>query len=76
VSCTSGSSVRSPTRHAGIASYQYHLARRVDRAQVLLAQTDLPLQDIAATLQFDDAYHFSKTHKARTGSCPSDWRRA
>jgi transcriptional regulator GlxA family with amidase domain len=63
-------------RHTGIAPYQYHLARRVDRAKVLLTQTDLAIKDIAAALQFDDAYHFSKVFKARTGRCPSTWRQA
>jgi len=61
-------------RHTGASPYQYHLARRLDRAQTLLAESDLTIQEVAAALQFNDAYHFSKTFKARTGRCPSRWR--
>lgn len=61
-------------RHTGTAPYQYHLARRLDRAKTLLTQTDRSIADIACALHFDDAYHFSKTFKARTGRCPSAWR--
>jgi transcriptional regulator GlxA family with amidase domain len=61
-------------RHTGNSPYQYHLARRLNRAQTLLAESDLTIKEVAAALQFNDAYHFSKTFKARTGRCPSRWR--
>jgi AraC-like DNA-binding protein len=61
-------------RRTGSAPYQYHLARRLERAKELLAETDLTIKDVAAFLHFDDAYHFSKTFKAKTGHCPSNWR--
>jgi transcriptional regulator GlxA family with amidase domain len=63
-------------RHTGVAPYQYHLARRLDRAKTLLTQTERSITDIAAALHFDDAYHFSKTFKSRTGRAPRTWRQA
>jgi hypothetical protein len=63
-------------RHTGTSPYQYHLARRLDRAQTLLAESELTIKEVAAALHFNDAYHFSKTFKARTGRSPSRWRQA
>ena len=62
-------------RHTGNSPYQYHLARRLDRAQTLLAESELTIKEVAEALHFNDAYHFSKTFKARTGRSPSRWRR-
>ena len=63
-------------RHTGTSPYQYHLARRLDRAQTLLAESELTIKEVAAALHFNDAYNFSKTFKARTGRSPSRWRQA
>ena len=63
-------------RETGVAPYQYHLARRLERAQTLLARTAMTVREIAATLRFHDAYHFSRLFKAKTGHCPTEWRRA
>lgn len=63
-------------RETGIAPYQYHLARRLERAQTLLAGTAMTVKEIAFALHFHDAYHFSKLFKAKTGHCPTEWRRA
>ena len=63
-------------RETGVAPYQYHLAQRLERAQTLLARTAMTVREIAATLRFHDAYHFSRLFKAKTGHCPTEWRRA
>jgi transcriptional regulator GlxA family with amidase domain len=63
-------------REMGVAPYQYHLAQRLERAQTLLARTAMTVREIAATLRFHDAYHFSRLFKAKTGHCPTEWRRA
>ena len=63
-------------RGTGVAPYQYHLARRLERAQTLLAQTPMTVKEVAVALHFHDAYHFSKLFKAKTGHCPTEWRRA
>lgn len=36
----------------------------------------MTVKEIAFALHFHDAYHFSKLFKAKTGHCPTEWRRA
>lgn len=61
-------------QHTGLAPYQYHLELRINRAKELLAVTPLSVKEIAAILQFDDPYHFSRIFKKKTGKSPSKWR--
>ena len=61
-------------QHTGLAPYQYHLELRINRAKELLAGTSLSVKEIAAALQFEDPYHFSRIFKKKTGSSPSKWR--
>lgn len=60
--------------HTGLAPYQYHLQRRINRAKELLATTSLSMRDIATLLKFDDYYHFSRVFRKKTGVSPSQWR--
>ena len=47
---------------------------RYERAQQLLEQTRMPIEDIAATLQFSKPGAFSRAYKAWTGVTPRSSR--
>jgi AraC family transcriptional regulator len=49
---------------------------RLDRAVMLLARTNLAIQDIAAQTGFPNAFHFSKVFHAQYGRSPRDMRKA
>jgi AraC-like DNA-binding protein len=55
-----------------LSSYLNRL--RVDRAAVLLADTDLSLSDIAGSCGFEDQSWFSKIYKNYTGMSPGKYR--
>nr|WP_169569562.1 GlxA family transcriptional regulator [Sneathiella limimaris] len=57
----------SPTR--------YYLKLRLDRARYLLAQTSLPIIEVALACGFVSASHFSKCHREHFGHTPSEERR-
>jgi len=54
---------------------QYIEARRLQRAQQMIIETDQSLLQIALDCGFSDAAHFSKTFHAAVGLSPSRWRR-
>ena len=47
---------------------------RLSHAQHLLRSTQWPVSDIAKTVGFGDAFHFSRTFKRKFGMAPSAWR--
>jgi AraC-like DNA-binding protein len=57
---------RSPMAHVA--------ARRIERAQILLVTTDLPIQDIAEKVGFPDPFHFTRMFKHGCGRSPSRYR--
>ena len=63
-------------RSLGIAPHQYVMRRRVERAKVLLAQTHLPIADIAFALGFANQSHFSALFRRATGLTPHAYRAA
>lgn len=50
------------------------LQERVDRARHLLAETDLPMKDVARSAGFTDVRHLSATFRQRTGTSPTEFR--
>lgn len=56
--------------------HQYLIACRIAKAIDLILSTNDPIGDIAASVGFHDICHFSKLFKQKTGSSPSDFRRA
>jgi AraC-like DNA-binding protein len=50
--------------------------RQIFEARRLLAETRLPVQDIAEALGFGSAAYFSRSFHARTGKSPTAFRRA
>ena len=60
----------------GIPPHRYLMERRVERAKVLLAQTDLPLPEIAFQLGFSSQSHFTTVLRQMTGTTPKNYRKA
>jgi len=54
---------------------RYYMKLRLERAQLLLQQTDLPIIDIAIACGFSSASHFSKCYRTFYGTAPHQTRR-
>ncbi len=60
----------------GLPPHQYVVTRRVERAQQLLRQTDLPLVDIAASAGFSDQSKLCGHFKRVVGLTPRQFRKS
>jgi AraC-like DNA-binding protein len=60
----------------GATPHSYLMCRRLVRAQELLAETDLPLAEIALETGFSDQSHFSRRFREHLDVSPSMFRRA
>jgi AraC-like DNA-binding protein len=58
----------------GVSPIDYVLRLRIQHAQSLLADPDLPVAAIAAACGYEDPFVFSKLFKRHTGTSPSAWR--
>lgn len=58
----------------GMPPYAWIAARRIDRARVLLKNSDLPLQQVADGCGYADLSHFSHRFRAAMGVAPSRYR--
>jgi len=57
-----------------VSPYQYVLRRRVERAKMLLQESELSLAQIAVTVGFAHQAHFTTTFKRICGSTPASYR--
>ncbi len=64
------------TRIVGMPPSRYRTTRLIDRACELIQQSDMTNDQIAITLGFCDAFHFSHRFKQVTGFSPRQYRRA
>jgi len=62
--------------HMGATPRTFLRNQRLVRAQRLMQESDLSLQQIAEACGFFDAYHFSREFKRVVGQSPSAWREA
>jgi len=62
-------------RDVGVPPHRYLLGRRVARAKELLAQTDLPVTEIALELGFASSQHFARVFRRLEGCAPGEHRR-
>lgn len=60
----------------GFAPHQYVLRRCVERAQILLRETNSTIAEIAFRLGFADQSHFTKLFQRQTGATPRNFREA
>ena len=64
-------------KHRGETFQQFKRSIRINKAKQLLeAERDEPLANVAEQLGFYDAFHFSRSFKAVTGLSPSEYRRS
>lgn len=59
----------------GCSLPDYIRAVRMERAKTLLANGDIPIQEIAETLQFSSRGHFSDVFRKTVGQSPAEYRR-
>lgn len=60
----------------GASPHAYLATLRVERAQALLAQTDLSVAEVSARVGYASSSHFSKAFRQATGLTPSAFRAA
>jgi transcriptional regulator GlxA family with amidase domain len=58
----------------GMTPHEYLVQCRVRRAQTLLAETDLPLSEIALASGFSDQSHCARRFREHVGVTPSSYR--
>ena len=61
-------------RTTGLTPHQFILQRRIEQAKVLLAQSNLPIIDVAARVGFVDQSHFTTTFRKLTSMTPRIYR--
>lgn len=61
-------------KHKGLTPSKYIRNYRMSIAQQLLANSELPVNDIALAVGYTDPFHFSKSFKAETGVSPTIYR--
>jgi AraC-like DNA-binding protein len=59
---------------AGVTPHHYLVRRRVERAQDLLARTDLSLSEIALAVGFSDQSHLARHFRQMLGTTPREFR--
>jgi AraC family transcriptional regulator len=58
----------------GVTPHEWVLNHRMERAQVLLRRTRIPLRDVAAQCGFADQSHMSRTFRQRLSMTPGQYR--
>lgn len=61
-------------KHMGISPKSYLDQYKIHMACVLMSQTDLPLQQIAAAVGYDDPLYFSKVFRREKNCSPAKYR--
>ncbi len=59
----------------GFRPHEYVLRRRVEKAQTMLATTDMPIVELALAVGFSTQAHFTAVFKRFSGLTPHRWRR-
>lgn len=60
----------------GLSPMDYLIVLRMNRARQLIAQTDLPVGEIAGEVGYEDQMYFSRLFKKKVGLTPSEYRQA
>lgn len=61
-------------RAVGVSPHQYVMKARLERAQEMLAASDLSIAAVAESLGFGSQSHFTRAFRAHAGQTPSAWR--
>jgi len=60
---------------SGVSPREFVIRARIERACRLLEESDLSLEQVAASLGYADVYFFHRQFKGVTGSTPGRWRK-
>lgn len=63
-------------RATGISPHKYVMKARLERAQELLANSEMPIAQVADALGFNSQSHFTRAFRGFAGQTPSSWRSA
>jgi AraC-like DNA-binding protein len=63
------------TRQIGVSPARYQANLRIERAEMLLTETDRSITTIASELGFSSAQHFATVFRRHTGCTPRELRR-
>ena len=58
----------------GVSYKSYTIQAKINKAKELLADTDLPIYEIATTLGYKSNQHFSHLFQIQTGLLPTEYR--
>lgn len=61
---------------AGVTPKEFCIRVRLERAQLLLRESPMSIEQIATNLGYADVFFFSRQFKQRLGAAPSVWRQA
>ncbi len=61
-------------KNVGISPCQYLISKKIQKAEEMLCNTDLPIKTIASMLNYD-SYYFMRLFKKKTGMSPSQYRK-
>ena len=61
-------------KYTGLTPYQYFLQLRIRRAKELLRIPGISIKEVAARMNFENQYYFSRLFRRKTGVTPSQWR--
>jgi transcriptional regulator GlxA family with amidase domain len=59
----------------GCSPHAHVIARRIDRAKLMMLETSAPLCEVALACGFADQSHFSTKFRRAAGQAPRAWRR-
>jgi AraC family transcriptional regulator len=59
----------------GYRPHEYVVSRRIESAKAILANTKMPIAEVALSVGFSAQSHFSTVFKRLTGDAPARWRR-
>ncbi|MBO5907015.1 MAG: AraC family transcriptional regulator [Clostridia bacterium] len=74
VGCSKSTLTSAFKKSYGITLVEYITDSRISRAEILLKQGDLSINEIALLVGFSDQSYFSKVFSAKHGISPSEWR--
>lgn len=61
-------------KYYGITPYEYHMRNKIDRAIILLSNTNYSVKEIAYQLGFCDEHYFSNIFRKKTKKKPTDYK--
>jgi AraC-like DNA-binding protein len=61
--------------YTGIAPHKYLIQLRIEKAKMLLADHSMSIKEIAARLNFESSFYFSRLFKEKTGVSPELYRK-